>query len=212
MGSEPQFSQHPNLTLAQHIFSLANSASPAAVASRTKSIEYIQNAIRQDKMAPLYRHLAHPVDGVLNRIGEGSAAAARAVSEGPTTSAAGENKKEKDSRQRRASLVSSNLLPVRRREVWQSSSDGTGATAGLTLGLEWNETLYEELRSSNEEELEGFQKEEEEAQEKAGEVEVQAARAKRAEFWARIGDKVRPTIIKLASLDGPGVVEIVHDR
>ena len=33
-------------------------------------------------------------------------------------------------------------------------------------------------------------KEEEEAAEKAGETEVQAARGKRAEFWARVGDKV----------------------
>lgn len=42
----------------------------------------------------------------------------------------------------------------------------------------------------NDEELERFRKEEEEATEKAGETEVLAAKGKRAEFFARIGDKV----------------------
>ena len=49
----------------------------------------------------------------------------------------------------------------------------------------------------NEEELETFTKEEEEAAEKAGETEVQAARGKRAEFWARVGDKVCNFLIVL---------------
>lgn len=43
----------------------------------------------------------------------------------------------------------------------------------------------------NDKELEGFRKEEEEATEKAGETEVLAAKGKRAEFFARIGDKVQ---------------------
>lgn len=61
----------------------------------------------------------------------------------------------------------------------------------LTAGvLPWDEKFYEELKADNEKELEDIQKEEEEAQEKAGETEVQAARGKRAEFWARVGDKV----------------------
>jgi 26S proteasome regulatory subunit N7 len=47
------------------------------------------------------------------------------------------------------------------------------------------------LNKENDEELEGFKKEEEEAAEKAGDTEVQAARGKRAEFWARVGDKDR---------------------
>ena len=38
--------------------------------------------------------------------------------------------------------------------------------------------------------MESFKKEEEEAEEKAGDSEVQAARGKRAEFFARICDKV----------------------
>jgi 26S proteasome regulatory subunit N7 len=42
----------------------------------------------------------------------------------------------------------------------------------------------------NEKELEAIQKEEDEAAEKAGETEVQAARGKRAELYNRIGDKV----------------------
>ena len=54
----------------------------------------------------------------------------------------------------------------------------------------WDESLYEELKAENEKELETFQKEEEEAAEKAGDTEVQAAMGKRAEFWARVGDKV----------------------
>ena len=54
----------------------------------------------------------------------------------------------------------------------------------------WDESLYEKLKAENEKELETFQKEEEEAAEKAGDTEVQAAKGKRAEFWARVGDKV----------------------
>lgn len=56
--------------------------------------------------------------------------------------------------------------------------------------LPWDEALYERLRVDNDEELERFRKEEEEATEKAGETEVLAAKGKRAEFFARIGDKV----------------------
>jgi len=58
------------------------------------------------------------------------------------------------------------------------------------IDLAWDDALYDKLKKDNDEELEGFKKEEEEAVEKAGETEVQAARGKRAEFWARVGDKV----------------------
>ena len=58
------------------------------------------------------------------------------------------------------------------------------------VDLPWDDKLYEELRADNEKELESIQKEEDEAIEKAGDVEIQAARAKRAEFWARVGNKV----------------------
>ncbi len=78
---------------------------------------------------------------------------------------------------RRGSLVSSNLVPNK-----QTLQQGL---------LPWDEALYEELKADNEKELEDIQKEEEEAAEKAGETEVLAARGKRADFWARVGDKAR---------------------
>ena len=54
----------------------------------------------------------------------------------------------------------------------------------------WDEALYEKLVSENDEELETFKKEEGEAEEIAGDTEIQAAKGKKAEFWARVGDKV----------------------
>lgn len=150
MGSDPQFAKYPNLGLAQSIFSL--STNPASVKS-------IQNAIQEHKMAPLYRHLAHPVEGILNAAGEGSS---QSPVPKPLT--------------RRESIISSNLLPAHR--------------PSLTNVLPWDATLYEELKADNEKELAAIQKEEEEAEENAGETEIQAARGKRAEFWARVGDKV----------------------
>lgn len=51
--------------------------------------------------------------------------------------------------------------------------------------------MYEEMKTDNDTELDAIQEEEDEAAEKAGETEVQAARGKRAEFWARVCDKVR---------------------
>ncbi|CAF9902989.1 MAG: hypothetical protein GOMPHAMPRED_000055 [Gomphillus americanus] len=59
----------------------------------------------------------------------------------------------------------------------------------LSNQISWNQNLYDELKHQNDEELEAFQKEEDEAAEKAGETEVHAARGKRAEFWSRVGDK-----------------------
>lgn len=53
----------------------------------------------------------------------------------------------------------------------------------------WDEQLYKSLVEDNENDLDAFQKEEDEAREAAGETEVQAACRKRAEFWARVGDK-----------------------
>ncbi|EHY55425.1 proteasome regulatory particle subunit [Exophiala dermatitidis] len=156
MGSDSQFIKYPDLTLAQHIFSLG--ITPRT--PQTASINYIQNAIKEHKMAPLYRHLAHPIEGVLNSVGESSAQPANPPLKAPS---------------RRTSLVSSNLLPSKKL-----------LSSGI---LPWDEALYEQLKADNEKELEEYQKEEEEAEEKAGETEVQAARSKRAEFWARVGDK-----------------------
>ncbi|KIX06020.1 uncharacterized protein Z518_03994 [Rhinocladiella mackenziei CBS 650.93] len=156
MGSDPQFAKYPDLTLAQHIFSLA--ASPRT--SQPTSLNYLQNAIKEHKMAPLYRHLAHPTEGVLNAVGESAVQPLNPPPKAPV---------------RRASLVSSNLLPPKK-------------LVPLDI-LAWDESLYEQLKADNDKELEEFQKEEEEAEEKAGETEIQAARSKRAEFWARVGDK-----------------------
>lgn len=193
MGSEPQFSKYPDLQLAQHIFSLAVSPQTAQHASS----KYLQDAIKEHKMAPLYRHLAHPQEGVLNQVGEGTASsvpgAATVVAAAAAAAAAGTLSESAVldrtlSRQmsapprsptRRQSLVSSNLVPAKK--LLPSS-------AGL---LPWDEAVYDELKADNEKELEDIQKEEDEAEEKAGETEVQAARSKRAEFYARIGDKVR---------------------
>ena len=181
MGSDPQFSRFPNLTLSQHIFTVADTDSsiPTSSGSRQTSIEYIQNAIQKDKMAPLYRHLCHPTEGVLNKTGEGTSSSGATLSRQTTVTS--------PKRERRASLVASNLLPIRK----SGRKTESAVLAPQNTGLEWNETLYDDLKKDNDEELEGFQKEEDEAQEKAGEVEVQAARGKRAEFWARVGDKVR---------------------
>lgn len=75
----------------------------------------------------------------------------------------------------------------------KSSAVGMIATRGstATVTIPWDEALYQTLKESNDKELEEIQKEEDEAVEKAGDTEIQAARGKRAEFWARVGDKVR---------------------
>lgn len=159
MGSDPQYTKYPDLSLAQDIFKITNPACPST--QRDGSLKKLQSAITEHKMAPLYRHLAHPVDGILNTTGEGAPqSAAAAPATGPAT----------------AQLVTSNLLPARRVNK---------------VEFPWDEKLYESLVAENNKELEAFQKEEDEAEQAAGETELQAARGKRAEFWARVGDKVR---------------------
>jgi 26S proteasome regulatory subunit N7 len=153
MGSDPQYAKYPLLPLAQHIFSLTNSYSPKNI--QQASLKALQDAITEHKMAPLYRYLAQPEDGILNSAGEGMSATPSKPS-GRRPSAAG--------------LVASKNVLHR-------------------IDFPWDEGLYERMRKENEEELEDYKKEEEEAVEKAGDMEVQAARGKRAEFWARVGDK-----------------------
>jgi len=150
MGSDPQFAKYPNLSLSQDIFTLTNPSAPET--SRQISLKKLQDAISEHKMASLYRHLAHPNDGVLNATGEGSA----------------------------------------RRMSGSRRPNGTSSIMAGRKGVSfpWDEELYEKLTADNEKELETFQKEEEEAAEKAGDTEVQAAKGKRAEFWARVCDKV----------------------
>lgn len=106
-------------------------------------------------MAPFYRYLAHPAEGILNGSGVSSSSSPKASGRKP--SAAG-------------LVASKNSIPK--------------------IDLPWDESLYEKLKKENDEELDGYKKEEGEAAEKAGETEVQAARGKRAEFYARVGDKV----------------------
>ncbi|KAH6843091.1 26S proteasome subunit RPN7-domain-containing protein [Chaetomium sp. MPI-CAGE-AT-0009] len=153
MGSDPQYAKWPLLPLAQHVFTLTNPDAPKA--AQQAAAKQVQDVISEHKMAPFYRYLAHPIDGILNGVGEGSASAP-----GKPTS-------------RKSSLV------------------GMIATRGSTgsINLPWDEALYQSLQADNDKELEQFQKEEDDAVEQAGETEIQAARGKRAEFWARVGEK-----------------------
>lgn len=154
MGSEPQYAKWPLLPLSQHVFTLTNPY--ASRPTQDAAAKKLQSTIEEHKMAPLYRYLAHPLDGILNVVGEGGA------------SAPGK--------------------PLSRK----SSAVGMIATKSptATVTLPWDEGLYQKLKEDNDRELKEFQKEEDEAVEKAGETEIQAARGKRAEFWARVGDKV----------------------
>ena len=158
MGSDPQYAKYPDLSLAQDIFTLTNPSSTKQ--SRQNAIKKLQDSISTHKMAPLYRYLAHPVEGILNALGEGSA---------------------------------SRATPTKSRKPSTSSTITGPARVHPDAQIPWDEKLYENLKQENEEELQSFQKEEEEAAEKAGDTEVQAAKGKRAEFWARVCDRVRPT-------------------
>jgi len=162
MGSDPQYAKWPLLPLAQHVFTLTNPY--AARPAQEIAAKQLQEAIAEHKMAPFYRYLAHPIEGILNTIGETGSASTPAPAPAPGKLS------------RKSSIASSMIA--------------TGS-AGFSISLPWDETLYQSLVADNERELEGFQKEEEEAVEKAGDTEVLAARGKRAEFWARVGDKVR---------------------
>ncbi|KAI9869279.1 MAG: hypothetical protein M1813_000067 [Trichoglossum hirsutum] len=153
MGSDPQYAKYPDLALAQHIFTLTNPSSSNT--AQLSSLKILQDAINEHKMAPLYRHLTHPVEGVLN-----------SSSDGPSQKPVPASKK---------SSAAANIIASRK--------------MSHKLDFPWDEKLYEQLEKDNSGELESFQKEEDEAAEKAGETEVQAAKGKRAEFWARVGDK-----------------------
>jgi 26S proteasome regulatory subunit N7 len=161
MGSDPQYAKWPLLPLAQHVFTLTNPY--AARPAQQASIKSLQDAIDEHKMAPLYKYLAHPTEGILNSTGETSSASASAPQR-----------------------------PLARKP----SAAGMLATKGPTSGetLPWDENLYQRLKSDNDKELEEIQKEEDEAVEKAGDTEIMAARGKRAEFYAKVGDKVRPAL------------------
>jgi 26S proteasome regulatory subunit N7 len=155
MGSDPQYAKWPLLPLAQHVFTLTNPY--AARPAQQSSIKALQDAINEHKMAPLYRYLAHPLEGILNSLGEGTAASA--------------------TQQRPVSRKSSTVGMV-------------AVNSSKSAALPWDEELYNKLKAENDKELDEYQKEENEAVEKAGDTEVTAARGKRAEFFARVGDKV----------------------
>lgn len=155
MGSEPQYAKWPLLPLSQHVFTLTNAY--ATKPAQQAAAKALQDAIAEDKMAPLYRYLAHPIDGILNAVGEGGASAP-----GKPLS-------------RKSSLVG-----------MVSSKPASGS-----VNMPWDEALYAKLVEDNETELAAFQKEEDEAVEQAGDTEIMAAKGKRAEFWAKVGDKVR---------------------
>lgn len=154
MGSDAQYAKWPLLPLSQHVFTLTNSY--ASKSAQQAAVKALQDAIAEHKMASFYRYLAHPIDGILNVVGEG----------GPF----GPGK------------------PLSRK----SSLVGMVAPKATTLNvsLPWDEALYTSLKEDNDKELAAFQKEEEEAVEQAGDTEVMAAKGKRADFWARVGDKV----------------------
>ncbi|CAL8583715.1 proteasome regulatory particle subunit [Xanthoria parietina] len=170
MGSDPQYAKYPSLSLAQDIFTITNPAS--AHTSRQTSLKKLQDAISEHKMAPLYRYLAHPTDGILNTSGEGStqkssAAPARKVPGAPSA--------------------------LKRRP-------------SVSVDFAWDEELYKRLKIDNENELETFDKEEADASEQAGDTEVQAAKGKRADFWARVGDKDKAISAYNAVFEKTGVL------
>ncbi|MCJ1279673.1 hypothetical protein MMC21_007497 [Puttea exsequens] len=171
MGSDPQYAKYPDLSLAQHIFTLTNPSSPQT--TKQTSLQKLQDGISEYKMAPLYRYLAHPIDGILNVAGEGTA-------RNPAIP-----------NSRKPSAASSMI--ARRR----------GSNA---FDFPWDNQLYEKLKAENEEELQTLQKEEEEAEEKAGETEVQEAQGKRAEFWARVGDQEKAISSYEAVFENTGVL------
>ncbi|EON69852.1 26S proteasome regulatory subunit N7 [Coniosporium apollinis CBS 100218] len=168
---DPQYAKYPDLQLSQHIFQLSNPS--ASQSTRQSSLKYVQDAIQEHKMAPLYRHLAHPADGILNVDGEGTAA-----------------------------------QPPRGLRRYSSGAPSLLATRNPSTGvsLPWDEQVYEQLKADNEKELEAIQKEEDEATEKAGETEVQAAKGKRAEFWARVGDKDQAIAAHEAVFEKTGIL------
>lgn len=168
---EPQYLKYPILPLAQSVFGLASPTTDTA--TKKTSLKHLQDAIREHKMAPLYAHLAHPQTGKLNASGEGGSLS-------PSVSRANTNT---------ASPSPYNTL---RRTSSINTPSIVGVLGGKTdksVDLPWDEAFYNELKADNEKELEAIQKEEDDAVENAGDTEVANAQGKRAEFYAKVGDK-----------------------
>ncbi|KAI1002679.1 hypothetical protein K3495_g5525 [Podosphaera aphanis] len=64
MGSDPQYAKYPALHLAQDIFNLTNPSASNSI--QQTSLKSLKNVIRENKMAPLYRYITHPSDGIFN--------------------------------------------------------------------------------------------------------------------------------------------------
>ncbi|KAL1841666.1 hypothetical protein VTJ49DRAFT_6772 [Mycothermus thermophilus] len=171
MGSDPQYAKWPLLPLAQHVFTLTNPY--ASKPAQQTAAQQLQDAITEHKMAPFYRYLAHPIDGILNAVGEGSSGGAQGK-------------------------------PLSRKSSLSGMIAPGGTAAAVTIA--WDEGLYQSLQADNDRELEEYQKEEEEAVEQAGETEIQAARGKRAEFWARVGDKEKAIVAYEAVFENTGIL------
>lgn len=174
---DPQYLRFPTLSLAQNVFAIASPSTPAS--AKKTALQALQDDIRTHQMAPLYAYLAHPQTGRLNKAsGEGSAALS------PTLG--------------RASSRSQGNAPSPGHQLRRTSSINAPSIVGVLGGktdrsveLPWDEALYAKLQKENEEELAAIQKEEDDAIENSGETEIQTARGKRAEFYARVGDKDR---------------------
>lgn len=163
MGSDPQYAKWPLLPLSQNVFTLTNPY--ASRPTQEAAVKKLQDAIEEHKMAPLYKYLAHPLEGILNVVGEGG--------------------------------VSAPGKPLSRKSSAVGMIASKGTTATVTIP--WDEGLYQKLKEENDRELEEYQKEEDEAVEKAGDTEISAAKGKRAEFWARVGDKACVSLVSGAS-------------
>ncbi|KAK4549558.1 hypothetical protein LTR36_006555 [Oleoguttula mirabilis] len=169
---EPQYMTYPRLPLAQSVFTIASPSADSE--AKHSALTALQHDIRELKMAPLYAYLAHPHTGKLNATGESGSAPAPSTAR-PNTNAS-----------------ASSPLHLLRRTSSINAPGIVGVLGGKTdtsVSLPWDEALYNELKADNEKELEAIQKDEDDAAERAGETELQSAQAKRAEFYARIGDK-----------------------
>lgn len=165
--SEPQYMSYPDLALSQAVFALASPTHSQS--SKQTAQQTLQDAIREHKMAPLYHYLAHPTTGKLNTAGESGSSTSQPTLVTPS---------HPSMLRRTSSINASNILGV---------LGGVAYDSGINLP--WDEALYEQLKQDNQKELDDIQKEEDEVTEQAGETEIQNARGKRAELYARIGDK-----------------------
>ncbi|CAK7566495.1 MAG: proteasome regulatory particle subunit [Sporothrix epigloea] len=194
MGSDPQYTKWPLLPLAQQVFALTSPY--AGHATQQTAAKTLQDAISEHQMAPLYRYLAHPVEGALNGVGEPaslSSSSSRSKYTSTTVSGLG---------------TTAPHIPAGKQLSRKSSAVGMIANKNptTTIVLPWDENLYHKLQTANEAELAALQTEEDEAVEQAGETEIQAVRGKRAEFWARVGDKDKALAAYVAVFENTGVL------